>query len=70
MTESNVSADPNTASLPLNSPNATNQVPTNQNLPTRTETDSIGSLEIPDTAYWGVHTARANENFQIGRAHV
>ncbi|WP_426936803.1 aspartate ammonia-lyase [Brevibacterium sp. LE-L] len=65
MTESNASADPNTASLPLTSPTVTNQ-----NLPTRTETDSIGSLEIPDTAYWGVHTARANENFPIARRPV
>ena len=70
MTESNASADPNTASLPLNSPTATNQIPTSQNYPTRTETDSIGSLEIPDTAYWGVHTARANENFPIARRPV
>ncbi|GAA1856188.1 aspartate ammonia-lyase [Brevibacterium marinum] len=31
----------------------------------RTETDSIGSMEIPASAYWGVHTARANENFPI-----
>ncbi|TSI14916.1 aspartate ammonia-lyase [Brevibacterium aurantiacum] len=38
--------------------------------PTRTETDSIGSLEIPDTAYWGVHTARAMENFPITRRPV
>ena len=32
---------------------------------TRTETDSIGSLEVPADAYWGVHTARAHENFPI-----
>ncbi|MGZ0711223.1 aspartate ammonia-lyase (plasmid) [Coraliomargarita sp. W4R53] len=32
---------------------------------TRTETDSLGSLEIPEDAYWGVHTARALENFPI-----
>ncbi|WCE40442.1 aspartate ammonia-lyase [Brevibacterium sp. BDJS002] len=38
--------------------------------PTRTETDSIGSLEIPAAAYWGVHTARANENFPIARRPV
>src|SRR5699024_12554611 len=70
MTESNASADPNTASLPHNSPTSTNQIPTSQDLPTRTETDSIGSLEIPDTAYWGVHTARANENFPIARRQI
>lgn len=38
--------------------------------PTRTETDSIGSLEIPAAAYWGVHTARAMENFPIARRPV
>ncbi|MFT4051867.1 MAG: aspartate ammonia-lyase [Microbacterium sp.] len=32
---------------------------------TRTETDSLGPLEIPADAYWGVHTARALENFPI-----
>ena len=32
---------------------------------TRTETDSLGSLEIPVEAYWGIHTARAMENFPI-----
>lgn len=37
---------------------------------TRTETDSIGSLEIPATAYWGVHTARAHENFPIARRPI
>lgn len=37
---------------------------------TRTETDSIGSVEIPAEAYWGVHTARAHENFPITRRPV
>ncbi|WP_454119353.1 aspartate ammonia-lyase [Microbacterium lacticum] len=32
---------------------------------TRTETDSLGSLEIPADVYWGIHTARALENFPI-----
>lgn len=31
----------------------------------RIETDSLGSMEIPDEAYWGIHTARALENFPI-----
>lgn len=35
------------------------------NIQTRTETDSLGSVEIPFDAYWGVHTARAHENFPI-----
>ncbi len=37
---------------------------------TRTETDSLGSLEIPESAYWGVHTARALENFPISRRPI
>ncbi|MDR2252257.1 MAG: aspartate ammonia-lyase [Bifidobacteriaceae bacterium] len=32
---------------------------------TRSESDLIGSMEIPQEAYWGIHTARALENFQI-----
>ncbi|WP_166969227.1 aspartate ammonia-lyase [Brevibacterium atlanticum] len=62
MTES-TSSSPQTASIPLTAQNP-------QATPTRTETDSIGSLEIPDTAYWGVHTARANENFPITRRPI
>ncbi|MER7006942.1 aspartate ammonia-lyase [Dactylosporangium sp. NPDC000555] len=31
----------------------------------RVETDSLGSLPVPATAYWGIHTARALENFAI-----
>jgi aspartate ammonia-lyase len=36
----------------------------------RTETDSLGSLEIPAEAYWGIHTARALENFPITRRAI
>lgn len=32
---------------------------------TRLEHDLLGNYEIPEEAYWGVHTARAAENFQI-----
>jgi len=32
---------------------------------TRTESDSLGPLEIPAEAYWGVQTARAVANFPI-----
>ena len=32
---------------------------------TRTETDFLGSVEIPTEALWGVNTHRAWENFQI-----
>ena len=31
----------------------------------RTEHDFLGEKQIPHTAYWGVHTARAVENFPI-----
>ncbi len=34
---------------------------------TRTERDSIGELEVPADAYWGIHTARALANFGITR---
>ncbi|WP_296138022.1 aspartate ammonia-lyase [uncultured Tessaracoccus sp.] len=37
---------------------------------TRIERDSLGELEIPDEAYWGVHTARAVENFPISRRTI
>jgi aspartate ammonia-lyase len=33
---------------------------------TRTESDSLGSREIPAESYWGIHTLRAQENFPIG----
>ncbi|TDD71270.1 aspartate ammonia-lyase [Jiangella aurantiaca] len=33
--------------------------------PTRLERDFLGERPIPDAAYWGVHTARAQENFPI-----
>jgi len=31
----------------------------------RQESDFLGSKDLPDTAYWGVHAARAVENFPI-----
>ena len=37
---------------------------------TRTESDLIGSREVPESALYGVQTLRGIENFQIGRAHV
>ena len=33
--------------------------------PARTEADFLGKTVIPEGAYWGVHTARAVENFAI-----
>lgn len=32
---------------------------------TRREHDLLGTKEIPADVYWGVHTARAVENFKI-----
>ena len=37
---------------------------------TRREYDSLGSLEVPLSAYWGIHTARALENFPITRRAI
>jgi aspartate ammonia-lyase len=31
----------------------------------RTETDSLGTKQLPREAIWGIHTARALENFPI-----
>ena len=28
----------------------------------RTETDSLGAIEVPETAYWGAQTQRSIEN--------
>jgi len=33
---------------------------------TRTETDTLGPVEVPAEAYWGAQTARALANFPIG----
>ena len=33
---------------------------------TRTETDSIGAIEVPAAAYWGAQTRRSIENFPFG----
>ncbi|MDQ1597843.1 MAG: aspartate ammonia-lyase [Microbacteriaceae bacterium] len=44
------------------------EIPTSSE--TRTETDSLGSLQIPADVYWGIHTARALENFPITRRPI
>jgi aspartate ammonia-lyase len=31
----------------------------------RVETDSLGSREVPEAAYWGIQTLRARENFPV-----
>src|SRR4051794_33387647 len=36
----------------------------------RTETDTLGSLQVPAGAYYGVQTARAVENFPISGLHA
>ncbi len=33
---------------------------------TRTETDSIGAIDVPADRYWGAQTQRSLENFEIG----
>ena len=33
---------------------------------TRTETDSMGAIEVPADAYWGAQTQRSKQNFVIG----
>jgi len=40
--------------------------------PTRVESDSLGPLEVPADAYYGVQTARAVANFPISgeRLHI
>ena len=35
------------------------------NEPFRTETDSMGAMQVPSSAYYGAQTARAVENFPI-----
>lgn len=37
---------------------------------TRREHDSLGEMEIPADAYWGIHTARALHNFPITRRAI
>jgi fumarate hydratase class II len=34
--------------------------------PTRTETDSIGAVDVPADRYWGAQTERSRRNFDIG----
>ncbi|WP_294375247.1 aspartate ammonia-lyase [uncultured Clostridium sp.] len=37
---------------------------------TRVEYDSIGSMEVPESAYYGVQTLRAKNNFPITKKHM
>src|SRR6187431_576044 len=48
----------------------TPQASTEAPMATRIESDSLGSLPVPASAYWGIHTARALENFPITRRAI
>jgi len=37
---------------------------------TRVESDSLGSMQIPADVYWGIHTARALDNFPISKRPI
>ncbi len=39
-------------------------------LPSRTETDAFGPIEVPGNRYWGAQTQRSRQNFQIGDQHM
>lgn len=43
-----------------------NAAKTINNEPTRTETDSLGGVEVPANRYWGAQTQRSIQNFKIG----
>jgi aspartate ammonia-lyase len=53
-----------------NSPRADYAAALDGSIATRTETDSLGSMQIPADAYWGIHSARALENFPITRRAI
>ena len=38
--------------------------------PTRNEHDLLGEREIPAAAYWGIHTLRALDNYQISGTRI
>ena len=37
---------------------------------TRIEHDLLGERDIPADAYWGIHTLRAQENYQISGTRI
>jgi aspartate ammonia-lyase len=37
--------------------------------PARQEKDSLGTREVPESAYWGIQTLRARENFPVSGLH-
>ncbi|MFZ4586058.1 MAG: class II fumarate hydratase [Acidimicrobiia bacterium] len=38
--------------------------------PSRTETDSMGTIEVPAHAYWGAQTQRSLHHFSVGNDHM
>ncbi|MGD0587366.1 MAG: aspartate ammonia-lyase [Thermoplasmata archaeon] len=38
-------------------------------VPVRQEKDSLGPRDVPDSAYWGIQTLRARENFPVSGLH-
>ncbi len=52
---------------PSSTPNPTHDVPTHTPaIPTRSESDSMGVVEVPADSYWGAQTERSRRNFVIG----
>lgn len=43
----------------------TSTAPIHHDVAPRTETDFMGTREVPGSAYWGIQTLRAKENFAI-----
>ncbi len=37
---------------------------------TRTESDTMGTIEVPADKYWGCQTQRSKENFRIGEERM
>jgi aspartate ammonia-lyase len=56
---------PAVASDPLRATTPKTRIPEGTPVSTRIEHDLLGERNIPADAYWGVHTARARENFPI-----
>ena len=49
---------------------AEQKAPKNSSKKTRTETDLLGSMEVPNNAYYGVHTLRAESRGVLHGAAV
>lgn len=54
---------------PVYRPGSDSEAPVTS-IPMRIESDSLGEREVPAEAYWGIHTARALENFAITRRAI